>query len=139
MLWYGRLGHPKAPGPPKFINHSQILALFHLVERATQSVADMCGVEYLSLVGDPEAREGMFYDDSHYAPEGGRRAAEIIAQMILSPVYASKDDCALSPKASEKARELVVRSYTSFLHSMSHELEKHNPREPATQPAGIGE
>lgn len=86
LFWEGRLGDPKAPGPPRFIERSQMLDLFRMIGMATQETADDCGVECVSLVGNPEAREGIFYDDSHFAPEGGRQTAEVIANAILKRV-----------------------------------------------------
>jgi hypothetical protein len=83
LLWEGRLGHPKAPGPPAFIERVQMLDLFRLIGQATQETATECGVECVSLVDNLELREGIFYDDSHYAPEGGRQTAAVLAKAIL--------------------------------------------------------
>jgi lysophospholipase L1-like esterase len=83
LLWQGRLGSPKAPSPPKFIKRSQMIDLYRLVGQATQEVANECGVECVNLVNNLEPREGTFYDGTHFAPEGGRQTAEVIAKAIL--------------------------------------------------------
>ncbi len=85
LSWSGRLGDPRAPGPAKFIQRAEMLELFRLVGKATLETADECGLECVSLEGNIEPRAGIFYDDLHFAPEGGRQIAEVIAKTILSP------------------------------------------------------
>ena len=83
LFWQSRLGSPKAPGPPVFIQRSQMIDLFRLVGAATEEVANECGVECVNLVEQLEPREGNLYDSTHFAPEGGRQTAEVIAKTIL--------------------------------------------------------
>jgi hypothetical protein len=86
LLWQGRLGCPKAPGSPIFIERSQLIELYRLVGQATQEIANECGVECINLVDSLEPREGTFYDGSHFGPEGGHQTAEVIAKAVLGRV-----------------------------------------------------
>jgi hypothetical protein len=60
-----------------------MIDLFRLVGAATEEVANECGVECVNLVEQLEPREGNLYDSTHFAPEGGRQTAEVIAKTIL--------------------------------------------------------
>jgi hypothetical protein len=81
-LWGGRIGSPRAAGPPRFIRHDQMRELFRRIRTVTLEVAAECGVASVDL-SVVENSFGAYYDDIHYASRGAKQAADAIARTML--------------------------------------------------------
>jgi hypothetical protein len=88
QLWLGRLGSPRAAGPPCFVTTETVHRLFRLVGQVGRSTADALGVMCVDLEAVGSSLSN-YYDGVHFSARGAEVAAGLIVDGILRAARSS--------------------------------------------------